>query len=93
MAGSISRNTGLGGATVGDGLKSILNSIHSNKAIKELQKFGVEVYKVGEDGQRQFRKISDVLLDVAIKAPIAGQNIEKAFRDLAGGEETCRIAQ
>lgn len=86
MAGTISRNTGLSGATIGDGLKSILNSIHSDKAIKELQKFGVEVYKTGEDGEKQFRKISDVLMDVALKAPIAGKNIEKAFRDLAGGK-------
>ena len=93
MIATISRNTGLGGATIGDGLKSILNSIHSDKAIKELQEFGVEVYKVSEDGTKEFRKISDVLLDIAMKAPIAGKNIEKAFRDLAGGEETCRIAQ
>ena len=85
MTATIARNTGLGGATIGDGLKSILNSIHSDKAIKELQRFGVEVYKTADDGTKEFRKISDVLLDISMKAPVAGMNIEKAFRDLAGG--------
>ncbi|WP_333593667.1 phage tail tape measure protein, partial [Anaerospora hongkongensis] len=86
MIGVIARNTGLSGQTIGDGIKSVLNSIHSKKAIEELEKMDVEVYKVGANGEREFRKISDVLLDVSLKAPIAGQNIEKAFRDLAGGE-------
>jgi TP901 family phage tail tape measure protein len=86
MIGTIARNTGLSGQTIGDGIKSILNSIHSKKAIEELDKMGIAVKKVGKDGQTEFRKITDVLLDVALKAPIAGQNVEAAFRQLAGGE-------
>lgn len=86
MAATIARNTGLTGQTIGDGLKSMLNSIHTDKAIKDLQAFGVEVYKTGEDGKREFRSISDVLLDVGTKAESAGVNIEKLFKDLSGGK-------
>lgn len=82
----ISRNTGLNGETVGQGIKSILNSIHSDKAIADLQSIGVEVYKIGNDGQKEFRKISDVLLDVSIKAKATNQNFEELFRNLAGGK-------
>lgn len=80
------RNTGLSGQTIGDGWKSIANSIHSAKAIAELQKFGVEVYKAGETGEKEFRKISDVLLDVAIKAKGTDQNLEQLFLKIGGGK-------
>lgn len=80
------RNTGLSGATIGDGWKSIANSIHSSKAITSLQDFNIEVYKIGENGEREFRKVSDVLLDVAIKAKSTDQNLEKLFLNLGGGK-------
>lgn len=67
-------------------LKSILNSIHTEKAINELQSLGIEVYKIGENGEKEFRKISDVLLDVSIKAKSTDQNFEQIFRDLSGGK-------
>jgi TP901 family phage tail tape measure protein len=86
MIGVISRNTSLGGATVGQGIKSILNSIHSKKAIEELEKLNISIYKTGENGEKQFRKISDVLLDVAIKVPAVKTNMEEAFRDLGSGK-------
>ncbi|MDF2788012.1 MAG: putative phage tail tape measure protein, partial [Neobacillus sp.] len=86
MTAVIARNTGLSGQTIGDGLKSMLNSIHSDKAIKDLQSMGIEVYKIGSDGEREFRKISDVLLDVSLKSKETDQNFEKLFRNLAGGK-------
>jgi TP901 family phage tail tape measure protein len=86
MIGSISRSTALSGATIGQGIKSILNSIHSDKAIGELEKMGVAVYQVGTNGEQEFRKISDVLLDVSLKSKVAGKDVETAFRSLAGGK-------
>lgn len=86
MIGSISRSTALSGATIGQGIKSILNSIHSDKAIGELEKMGVAVYQVGSNGEQEFRKISDVLLDVSLKSKVAGKDVETAFRSLAGGK-------
>lgn len=80
------RNTGLTGQTIGDGWKSIANSIHSKKAIQALQEFGIEVYKIGASGEREFRKVSDVLLDVSLKAKSTDQNLEKLFLTLGGGK-------
>ncbi|SFL65750.1 phage tail tape measure protein [Pelosinus propionicus] len=86
MIGSISRSTALSGSTIGMGIKSILNSIHSDKAIGELDKMGVAVYQIGTNGEKEFRKISDVLLDVSLKSKVAGKDVETAFRSLAGGK-------
>ncbi|WP_199883652.1 phage tail tape measure protein [Anaerosinus massiliensis] len=86
MTAVIARNTGLSGQTIGDGIKSMVNSIHSNKAIQDLQSMGIEVYKIGNDGQKEFRKISDVLLDVSLKSKETDKNFETLFRNLAGGK-------
>lgn len=86
MTAVVARNTGLSGETVGDGMKSILNSIHSKKAIDELDKLGVSVYKFTEDGKQEFRSISDVLLEVGIKAQTTDKNFEGLFKQLSGGK-------
>jgi TP901 family phage tail tape measure protein len=86
MTAVIARNTGLSGQTIGDGLKSILNSIHTPKALAELKEMGVEAYKIGTDGTKEFRKISDVLLDVSIKAKGTNENLEAVFKQLSGGK-------
>lgn len=82
---TIIRSTGLTGAVVGNGVKSIANSIHSSKAIEEFEALGISVYDVGENGEKSFKKITDLLLELSIKAPATGKNVEEAFRDIAGG--------
>lgn len=86
MIAVIARNTGLSGQTIGDGIKSIANSIHSSKAIESLNEVGISVYKIGANGEKEFRKITDVLLDASIKAKSTNQNFEALFRNLAGGK-------
>ncbi|MCM0758511.1 phage tail tape measure protein [Sporomusa sphaeroides DSM 2875] len=83
---TIIRSTGLTGATVGQGVKSIANSIHKEKAIEEFEKLGISVYEVGVNGEKSFKKITDLLLELSIKAPATGKNMEEAFRDIAGGK-------
>ncbi|WP_371375077.1 phage tail tape measure protein [Sporomusa aerivorans] len=84
---TIIRSTGLTGATVGQGVKSIVNSIHQSKAIEEFEKLGISVYEVGENGEKSFKKITDLLLELSIKAPATGKSMEEAFRDIAGGKQ------
>ena len=86
MIAVIARNTGLSGQTIGDGIKSIANSIHSSKAIESLNEVGISVYKIGANGEKEFRKITDVLLDASIKAKSTNQNFEELFRNLSGGK-------
>lgn len=80
------RNTQQSGAEIGNAIKSIMGSIHSEKAIKDLQSWGVEVYKVGKDGQREFRNVGNVLVDLMIKAQNTNRSMEDLLKHLSGGK-------
>ena len=70
-------------------LKSLYGSFHSDKAIAELDKLGISVYKIGEDGTKQFRKAQDVMLDLSVTAQGTNQSLEETYKQLAGGRQTC----
>lgn len=80
------RNTQQSGAEIGNAIKSIMGSIHSEKAIKDLQSWGVEVYKFGQDGQREFRNVGNVLVDLMIKAQGTNRSMEGLLKNLSGGK-------
>lgn len=80
------RNTQQSGAEIGNAIKSIMGSIHSEKAIKDLQSWGVEVYKFGQDGQREFRNVGNVLVDLMIKAQGTNRSMEDLLKNLSGGK-------
>lgn len=82
----MARKTQAEGGEIGNALKSIFGSIHSKKAIKALQDFGIEVYKVGENGERSFRKVDDVLLDLMIKAQGSKESMEDLLKAISGGK-------
>ena len=82
----MARKTQAEGGEIGNALKSIFGSIHSKKAIKALQDFGIEVYKVGENGEKSFRKVDDVLLDLMIKAQGSKQSMEDLLKAISGGK-------
>ena len=62
LASAMIKSTGRSGAEVGNALKSLFSSIHNDKAIKQLQELGIEMYKVDEQGQKHFRNLHDNLL-------------------------------
>lgn len=80
------RNTQQSGAEIGNAIKSIMGSIHSDKAIKDLESWGVEVYKVGKNGQREFRNVGNVLVDLMIKAQNTDRSMEDLLKHLSGGK-------
>ena len=82
----MARKTQAEGGEIGNALKSIFGSIHSKKAVKALQEFGIEVYKVGENGERSFRKVDDVLLDLMIKAQGSKESMEDLLKAISGGK-------
>lgn len=86
MIATAVRSTGRSGAEVGNMIKSVLGSIHSNKAIEEIGALGVAVTKVGKSGQTEFRKAQDVLLDISIAAQGTEKNLEDLFKQTAGGK-------
>lgn len=80
------RSTGRSGAEIGNMIKSVLGSFHSDKAIAEIEALGVSVTKVGKDGQTEFRKAQDVLLDISLEAQGTEKNLEELFKQVAGGK-------
>ena len=82
----MARKTQAAGGEIGNALKSIFGSIHSKKAISALQDFGIEVYKVGENGEKSFRKVDDVLLDLMIKAQGSKESMEGLLKAISGGK-------
>ena len=80
------RNTARSGAEIGQMLKSVFSSVHSDKAITEIQKMGIEVYKFGENGEKSFRPVQDVLLDVALKTQNTTKDTQALNQALSGGK-------
>ena len=62
-----------------------MGSIHSAKAIKDIEDMGVAVYKFGEDGKKEFREVGQVLVDLMIKTPDTDKNLESLLKNMAGG--------
>ena len=86
MIAVMARKTQADGGEIGNSLKSMFGSIHSDKAVKELEKFGVQVYKIGANGQKEFRKADDVLIDLMVHAEGSRKNLEEMLKAISGGK-------
>ena len=82
----MARKTMAEGGEIGNALKSIFGSIHSDKAIGELERIGVQVYKIGESGKKEFRAVDDVLVDLMIHAQTTNENMEGLLKGISGGK-------
>lgn len=82
----MARKTMAEGGEIGNALKSIFGSIHSDKAIGELERIGVQVYKIGENGKKEFRAVDDVLVDLMIHAQTTNENMEELLKGISGGK-------
>ena len=66
-------------------LKSLFSSIRSDKAIKQLEALGIQMYNVDEQGQKHFRKLHDVFIDLMITSHTTAQDMEKDLLAISGG--------
>lgn len=82
----MARKTMAEGGEIGNALKSIFGSIHSDKAISELERIGVQVYKIGENGKKEFRAVDDVLVDLMVHAQTTNENMEGLLKGISGGK-------
>lgn len=85
-------NTQQAGGEIGNAIKSIMGSIHSKKAIEDLEAMGVAVYKFGENGKKEFREVGKVLVDLMLKTQNSKENLEKLLKDVSGGK-VCHLPQ
>lgn len=86
MASAMIKATGRSGAEVGNALKSLFSSIHSKKALQQLKELGIEMYRVDADGQKHFRKLHDVFIDLMITSHTTSRNMEKDLLAISGGK-------
>lgn len=86
MIGTMARNTGRAGAEVGNAIRSLMVSIHTDKAIKEIEKMGVSMYNVGKDGTKSFRDVESVMLDLMVVSDSTDKNVEKLMQSISGGK-------
>lgn len=86
LASTMIKTTGQQGGMIGNALKSIFSSIHSDKAIADLQSLGIEVYKFDADGTAHFRNVSDVITDLMLKTHETSENMQKDLEHIAGGK-------
>lgn len=79
-------NTQQKGGEIGNAIKSIMGSIHSDKAIADIQSLGIEMYKTGETGKKEFRDVGTVLMELMLKTQDTKQNLEDLLKDISGGK-------
>jgi TP901 family phage tail tape measure protein len=85
LASAMIKATGRSGAEVGNALKSLFSSIHSKKALQQLEQLGIEMYKVDADGTKHFRNLHDVFVDLMITSHTTARNMEKDLLAISGG--------
>ena len=85
LASTMIKTTGLEGANIGNALKSIFSSIHSDKAIADLKALGIEVATFDQNGVQQFRDVSSVITDLMLKTHETSKNMAKDLQDISGG--------
>lgn len=80
------RATGRSGNEIGTSIKSFVNSMQTDKSIKSLKEFGIDVYKTNADGTKSMRSMEDVILDVSLMLQTTEKNTSKLLLTLAGGK-------
>jgi TP901 family phage tail tape measure protein len=83
---TMSRNTGRAGGELGNSIRAMMVSIHSDKAVKEIEKLGVSMFEVGQNGKKSFRDTEQVLMDLMITADATDKSVEKMLLGISGGK-------
>ncbi|MGL5257489.1 MAG: phage tail tape measure protein [Proteocatella sp.] len=80
------RNTGRSGAEIGNMLKSVFGSIHSDKAVKEIEALGIKMTTVADDGTVKWRKVQDVMIDLSLATKNTKKDLEGVLKAASGGK-------
>ncbi|MFB5761101.1 transglycosylase [Paenibacillus medicaginis] len=78
------RNTALSGENLGNMWKTVLGTIRTDKAVGEIERLGVATKEV-VDGQEQWRKAEDILLDLSTKVIDKNYDLTKSYADISRG--------
>lgn len=80
------RTTGRSGNEIGNSIKSFVNSMQSDKSIRALQDFGINMYKDNGDGTQSLRSMEDVILDISRMMQTTEKDYSSLLLTLSGGK-------
>lgn len=84
------RNTAKSGTEIGNALKSMFSSILADKNIKNMEQFGINVYKTAADGTKQLRSMEEIIMEISLALNRSGKDA-KGLRDfmmvVSGGKQ------
>lgn len=79
------RQTARSGNEIGQAIKSMMVSMQSNKSLKALKEWGIELYNVSEDGTKSMRSMEDIILDVSLLMNNTAKDTRGLLTTLSGG--------
>lgn len=80
------RQTARSGNEIGQAIKSMMVSMQSNKSLKALKEWGIELYNVSEDGTKSMRSMEDIILDVSLLMNNTAKDTRGLLTTLSGGK-------
>lgn len=87
MIATMSGATGRAGGEIGNTIRSMLVSMNTAKARKELERLGIAVYELDSKGQKHVRNFENVILDLMQKIKTSEKDMSETIRVMAGGKQ------
>lgn len=86
MIATMSTATGRAGGEIGNAIRSMLVSMNTSKARKELERLGISIYELDANGQKKVRSFEKVILELMQKIKTSGKDMSETIRVMAGGK-------
>ena len=91
MIATMSQTTGKAGGEVGRSIRSMLVSMNTDKARKQLEQLGIAVYEFAEDGTKRLRSFEDIIPDLMKVLKNSNEDMSKVILTMSGGKLTCPL--
>lgn len=86
MIATMSQVTGKAGGEIGRSIRSMLVSMNTDRARKEIQNLGVAIYELGENGEMRLRSMEKVIPEVMQALAKSNKDISKSVLTFSGGK-------
>ncbi len=91
MIATMSQVTGKAGGEVGRSIRSMLVSMNTDRARKQLEQLGIAVYEFSEDGTKRLRSFEDIIPDLMRVLQTSEKDMSKVILTMSGGKHTCPL--
>ena len=86
MIATMSQTTGKAGGEVGRSIRSMLVSMNTDRARKQLEKLGIAVYELADDGTKKLRSFEDIIPDLMRVIQNSSEDMSKVILTMSGGK-------